>query len=126
MNRIDDVLGPGFGRVAQARKALEDACASVVEMVQDVDDFGPWGAAELPAAVAALQSAEYVDEDDAGARWVSRSFTANPTDLVSTGMAGLAFGGAVMVMRGALAELERALQAVSTPGPAYPDGTLSA
>lgn len=125
MNRIDDVLGPGFGRIAEARKALEDACASVVQMAQDVDDFSPMGTAELPAAVAALQSADYVDEDDAGARWVSRSFTAHPTGLIATGMAGLAFGGAVMVMRGALAELDRALDAVRTPGPTDPGGTFS-
>ncbi|MEU1592827.1 hypothetical protein ABZ468_08175 [Streptomyces sp. NPDC005708] len=126
MDRIGDILGPGYGRVAAARKALEDACASVVEMAQDVDDFGPMGTDELPAAVAALESSDYVDEDDAGARWVSRAFTASPVDLIATGMAGLAFGGAVIVLRAALAELDQALAAVSEPGPTGPGGTFSA
>lgn len=126
MTNVDDLLGPGYGRVVAARKALEDACASVVEMAQDVDDFGTMGTDELPAAIAALESSEYVDEDDAGARWVSRAFTANPPDLIATGMAGLAFGGAVMMMRGALYELDQALAAVNPPGPTEPGGTFSA
>lgn len=127
MNRIDDVLGPEYGRIARARKGLEEACASVVEMARDVDDFGPMGTDELPAAIAALESAEYLDEDDAGARWVSRAFTARPKDLMTTGMAGLAFGGALLMMRAALAELDDALAAVrDKPGPTEPGGTFSA
>jgi hypothetical protein len=59
------------------------------------------GTEELPAAVAALASAEYIDEDGSGARWVSRTFTAAPGDLLATGEAGLAFGGAILMMRGA-------------------------
>ncbi|ATW52285.1 hypothetical protein [Streptomyces peucetius] len=62
----DELLGPEFARIARARTSLEDACAGVVEMAQDVDDCTPMGT-ELPAAVAALESSECVDEDDAGA-----------------------------------------------------------
>ncbi|MGA5411617.1 hypothetical protein ACPCSC_30720 [Streptomyces lavendulocolor] len=124
MNRLDDVLGPDIGRVARARKALEDACAGVVEMAQGVPDFGPMGTDELPAAIAALQSSEYVDEDEAGARWVSRAFTATPMSLISTGEAGMAFGGAVMMLRAALYDLDDALAAID-PGPTGPGGTFS-
>ncbi|MER7952055.1 hypothetical protein ABTY59_32155 [Streptomyces sp. NPDC096079] len=127
MSNVDDLLGPGFGRIVKARKGLEDACRSVVEMAQDVDDFGPMGTQELPAAVAALQSSEYLDEDESAARWVSRAFTAMPTSLMSTGMAGLAFGGAVLMMRAALLELDEAVAAVDNlPGPTSPGGTFSA
>lgn len=127
MNRIDDLLGPEFGRIARARKALEEACAGVVQMAQGVQDFGPMGTEELSAAVAALQSSEYVDEDESAAKWVSRAFTANPMDLLPTGEAGLAFGGAVMMLRGALYELDQALAAVpQDPGPTAPGGTFSA
>lgn len=118
MSDIDALLGPEYGRIAQARKALEDACASVVEMAQEVEDFGPMGTEELPAAVAALASSEYVDEDESGARWVSRAFTANPVNLIATGEAGLAFGGAVALMRAALQDLDQALAAAEPPGPA--------
>jgi hypothetical protein len=111
VSELDHLLGPDIARVARARKALEDACAAVAEMADGVDDFGPLGTEELPAAIAALASSEYVDEDDAGARWVSRAFTATPVDLIATGEAGLAFGGAVMMMRSALHELDAALAA---------------
>jgi hypothetical protein len=127
VSRIDDVLGPEYARVARARKSLEEACAAVIEMAQAVGDFGPMGTTELPAAVAALQSSEYLDEDESAARWVSRAFTANPMDLLPTGEAGLAFGGAVMMMRGALHELDQALAvARHNPGPTAPGGTFSA
>jgi hypothetical protein len=125
MTGIDDMLGPEFARVARTRKALEEACAGVVEMAQDVQDFAPMGTEELPAAVAALQSSEYVDEDDAGARWVSQAFTATPKDMLATGEAGLAFGGAVIMMRGALQDLDAALAAAERPGPTAPGGTFS-
>ncbi|MGW7467022.1 hypothetical protein ACWGJT_20545 [Streptomyces xantholiticus] len=63
----DELLGPEFARIAWARTTVEDACAGVVEMAQDVDDCTPMGTDELPAAVDALESSECVDEDDAGA-----------------------------------------------------------
>jgi hypothetical protein len=125
VSELDRLLGPGFARVARARKALEDACAAVADTARVVDDFGPMGTDELPAAIAALASSEYVDEDDAAARWVSRTFTATPIDLIPTGEAGLAFGGAVMMMRGALNELDEALAATDRPGSTKPDGTAS-
>lgn len=112
MSELDHLLGPGFARVARARKTLENASAAVTDMAQGVDDFGPMGTGELPAALARLAASEYVDEDEAGARWVSRAFTATPADLLATGEAGLAFGGAVMMMRSALRELDDALAAI--------------
>jgi hypothetical protein len=121
---FDGLLGPDIKRVVRARKVLEDACAGVVEMAQGVPDFGPMGTEELPAAIAALQSSEYVDEDEAGARWVSRAFTATPMSLIATGEAGLAFGGAVMMLRMALHDLDEALAAMG-PGPTDPGGTFS-
>ncbi|WP_331759013.1 hypothetical protein OH782_42330 (plasmid) [Streptomyces sp. NBC_01544] len=123
--KLDDVLGPEFARITRARKALEEACAGVVQMAQGVQDFAPMGTDELPAAVAALQSSEYVDEDDAGACWVSRAFTATPTDLIATGEAGLAFGGAVLMLRGALLDLDEAIAAAARSGPTSPGGTFS-
>ncbi|RSS94266.1 hypothetical protein EF903_06930 [Streptomyces sp. WAC05292] len=125
MNSLDDVLGPDVARVARARKALEKAVAGVTEMAKGVKDFAPIGTAELGAAVAALASSEYVDEDEAGARWVSRAFTAGMMDLLPLGEDAMAFGGAVVMMRGALRELDEALAAMESPGPTEPGGTFS-
>ncbi|MEU5978513.1 hypothetical protein [Streptomyces sp. NPDC047315] len=123
---IDDLLGPGTAAVVKARHNLETTAAQVVEMARDVKDFGPMGTEELPAAVAALESSEYVDEDEAAARWVSRAFTATPADLLTTGEAGLAFGGAMFMLRTALHNLDNALAALDRPGPTAPGGTFSA
>lgn len=124
-DRIDDVLGPGAGRIVAARQALEVAAANVVRAAQDVQDFTPMGTAELPAAVAALESSEYLDEDEAGARWVIRAFTATPTALLKTGAAGLAFVGTVVMLHAALQELDQAIAAIDRPGPTDPGGTFS-
>ncbi|AEM88961.1 hypothetical protein [Streptomyces violaceusniger] len=106
---LDNLLGPEYARVARARKALEEAVAGTARMAADVADFAPMGTAELPAAVAALAASTTLDEDEDAARWVSRAFTAHPADLLKTGMDGTAFGGSVMMLRGALAELDQAL-----------------
>ncbi|OEJ21066.1 hypothetical protein [Streptomyces subrutilus] len=125
MSNIDDLLGPGYGRIVAARKSLEQACVQVVEMAQDVE-FGPLGTDELAVAVATLKSSEYVDEDESGARWVSRAFTADFGDLIAHGEAALAFGGAVFMLRGALNELDAAILAADPQGPLGPGGTFSA
>ncbi|RZU28268.1 hypothetical protein EV284_6434 [Streptomyces sp. BK022] len=125
-DRIDQVLGAGYGRLAEARMGVEEACAAVVQMAKDVDDFRPLGTDELPAAIAALESSEYVDEDDAGARWVSRAFTATPASARTAGWAALAFTGSMMILRAALAEVDAALAAIHLPGPTAPGGTFSA
>lgn len=122
MDRLDDVLGADVARIARARKRLEEACAGVVEMARSVKDFTGMGTDELPAAVTALASSEYLDEDESGARWVSNTFTATPMSLVPKGEAALAFGGAVMMLRGALHELDKALAAA---GPTAAGGTFS-
>ncbi|OEV12980.1 hypothetical protein [Streptomyces nanshensis] len=122
MDGLDDALGADVSRIARARQSLEDACAGVVEMAQAVEDFTGMGTDELPAAVTALASSQYLDEDEGSARWVSKAFTASPMSLVSRGEAALAFGGAVMVLRGALHELD---QAVAAAGPTAPGGTFS-
>lgn len=114
---IDDLLGPGYGRVVEARKALASACASATETATGVEDFTLLGTEELGAAVAALASSEYVDEDEGAARWVSRTFTAAPMDLIAAGEAGMAFGGAVMMVRAALHELDAALAAINPTAP---------
>jgi hypothetical protein len=127
MSDTDGFLDPRTLAVMKARKNLETAAAQVVEMARDVQDFGPMGTSELPAAIAALESSEYVDEDDAGARWVSRAFTATPTGLLKTGAAGLAFGGAMFMLRSALANLDQTLAALeAAPDPTDPGGTFSA
>ncbi|MFE6639566.1 hypothetical protein ACFVFT_38370 [Streptomyces tendae] len=126
MSDTDGLIGPRTLAVLHARKNLEIAAAQVVEMAQNVQDFGPMGTDELPAAIAALESSDYVDEDDAGARWVSRAFTATPASLIKTGEAGLAFGGAMFMLRSALAELDRAIAADDGTGPTEPGGTFSA
>ncbi|MGW2550071.1 hypothetical protein [Streptomyces sp. NPDC001635] len=126
MTNVDDLLGPGYGRVVAARQGLTEAVAAVSEMARDVDDFGPLGTPELPAAVAALAAAEALDEDESGARWVSRAFTAGPADWMGTGWAAIAFCGAVMILRAALDELDQALAAVGEAGPTEPGGTFSA
>ncbi|MET8330917.1 hypothetical protein [Streptomyces sp. NPDC005181] len=74
--------------------------------------------------MAALASSEYVDEDEDGARWVSRAFTATPRDLIGTGEAGLAFGGSVLMLRCALLDLDEAIAATES-GPTAPGGTFS-
>ncbi|GAA2439482.1 hypothetical protein [Streptomyces glaucus] len=127
MSDINGFLGSRILAVAQARKNLQAAAAQVVEMARDVKDFGPMGTDELPAAIAALESSKYVDEDDAGARWVSRAFTATPADLIKTGAAGLVFGGAVFMLRSALADVDETIAALGpAPGPADPGGAFSA
>lgn len=116
-DNLDDLLGPEYARVARARKALEAAVATSAEMAGDVQDFGPMGTGELPAAVAALTASEYVDEDESAARWVSRAFTALPLDLIPHGEAALAFGGAVICLRGALEKLDQALASAEAAHP---------
>lgn len=120
MDGPEDVLGADVARIVRARKCLEEACAGVAERARSVEDFDGMGTDELPAAVAALASSEYLDEDESGARWVAHAFTATPMSLVSKGEAALAFGGAVMMLRSALHELDQALAAADTSG-----GTLS-
>ncbi|MGW9026830.1 hypothetical protein ACWGQ5_22120 [Streptomyces sp. NPDC055722] len=79
-----------------------------------------------PTAVAALVASNALDEDESGARWVSRAFIAAPADLLGTGWAGTAFCGSVMILRAALAELDEALAAVGEPSPTEPGETFSA
>ncbi|MEU1599315.1 hypothetical protein ABZ468_42575 [Streptomyces sp. NPDC005708] len=95
-------------------------------MAHDVQDFGPMGTPELPAAVAALVASNTLGEDESGARWVSRAFTAAPADLLGTGWAGTAIRGSVMILRAALAELDESPAAVGEPSPTEPGGTFSA
>jgi hypothetical protein len=40
------------------------------------------GTEELPAALSALESAEYVDAEEDAARWVARAFTGRPSCCV--------------------------------------------
>ncbi|MGW6144300.1 hypothetical protein [Streptomyces sp. NPDC055140] len=123
---LDDMLGPEYARVIRARKELETAITAVVETAQSVQDFGPMGTDELPAAVSALEASEHVDSDEGAAQWVSRAFTATPVDLLKTGETGLAFGGSVALMRAALHDLDQALAALDDePGPTASGGTFS-
>lgn len=36
MSEIDNLLGPGYARVARARKALEDACNAVADISEGI------------------------------------------------------------------------------------------
>lgn len=50
---------------------------------------------------------------------------ASPVALIRTGEAGLAFGGAVLMLRGALLDLDEAIPAAARSGPTSPGGTFS-
>ena len=116
---------PVVRRLVYAWDQLEEGAGHVVAMAAEVPDFGPYGTDELPAAVSALEAARThlagggaevaLDKLDNGARWVSRAFTLTPGGAVQagTGEAGLALVGAVLMLRGALMDLDMAKAAAA-------------
>jgi hypothetical protein len=106
----DDGTNAQIGRLIAARQHLEQAAATVLREAADAHKLGICGTDELPAALSALESAEYLDTEEDAARWVSRAFTAYPTGLLRVGASDveLALCGAVMILRSALAELDEA------------------
>jgi len=101
-----------INRLITARQHLERAVATVLREAADVHRLDICGTDELPAALSALESADYVDSEEDAARWVSRAFTAYPTGLLTAGASDLevALCGAVMMLRSALVELDEAKQ----------------
>lgn len=111
---------PVVRRLVYAWDQLEEAAGAVVAMAAEIPDFGPYGTGELPAAVSALEASRThladggaevaLDQMENGARWVSRAFTITPGGAVQArvGEAGLAFAGAVIMLRGALMDLDMA------------------
>lgn len=123
---VEALIGPEWMRVARARNALADAVASVAQTAPDVEDFTKMGTEQLGPAVAALVASDALHDHEDGARWVSRSFTALPAEMLKTGMSGLAFGGSVLMLRMALMELDEALEAAGDPeDPPAPGGPSS-
>lgn len=114
-NDLETLIGPEWMRVARARNSLADAVRAVAETAPGVDDFTALGTPELAPAVAALVASDALHDQEDGARWVSRSFTALPAEAIAAGMTGLAFGGAVLMLRMALHELDEALAAAPDP-----------
>lgn len=102
-------FGDDITRLVNARKELEEAVQGVLEMAAGIPDLTVCGSDELPAALSALQAAEYVDSEEDAARWVSRAFTLTPLTARSVGGEPvLALTGAVMMLRGALHSLDDA------------------
>lgn len=112
---LEALIGPEWMRVARARKQLAEAVAGVAETARDVKDFTAMGTPELGPAVLLLGASDALHDHETMAREVSRAFTAHPGDLLTTGMGGLAFGGAVLMLRMALAELDEALAEAPDP-----------
>jgi len=111
---------PVFRRIVYAWDQLEEAAGHVIAMAAEIPDFGPYGTDELPAAVSALEASRTdlagggaevaLDKLADGARWVSRAFTLTPGGAIQAGIgeAGLALVGAVLMLRGALMDLDMA------------------
>lgn len=115
-NDLEALIGAEWMRVARARNALAEAVAAVAQTAPGVQDFTTMGTAELGPAVAALVASDALHDHEDGARWVSRSFTAHPAELVKPGGVGnVAFGGALLMLRMALHELDEALAAAPDP-----------
>ncbi|CAM5592673.1 hypothetical protein [Streptomyces abikoensis] len=103
-------FGVEIAHLVSVRKQLEGAVLGVLGMAADVPDLSICGTDELPAALSALESAEYVDSEEDAARWVSRAFNLTPMTALKAGGGEpvLALTGAVMLLRGALHSLDEA------------------
>ena len=102
--------GGKLDRLIAARQHLEQVAATVLREAADTHKLSICDTDELPAALSALDSADYLDTEEDVARWVTRAFTARPSHLLDAGAtdAELALCGAVMMLRSALAELDEA------------------
>lgn len=101
-----------ISRLITARQHLEEAADVMLREATDAPRLDICGTDELPSALSALESAEYLDTAEGAARWVSRAFTAHPTELLRVGAdVEMALCGAVMLLRSALAELDEAVGA---------------
>jgi hypothetical protein len=103
-----------------ARKALEDAGVGLARVSTEVGDVtgSGFGTEDLEPALAALRYLFAADmyalhELDDVARRVSAAFTATPLELIASGkgVQALELGGTVMVLRGALREIDQAQEA---------------
>lgn len=113
---VESLIGPEWMRVARARNALADAVADIDAAAAGVADFSTMGTDELGPAVAALVASDALHDHEAGARWVSSAYRATPEDLLAVkDMNVMAFGGAMMMLRLALHELDEALAAAGDP-----------
>jgi hypothetical protein len=112
-----DEIDEEIDRLIATRRRLETAVVTVLREAIDVCKLEICGTDELPAALTALDGADYVDTEEDAARWVSRAFTARPQTLLAAGAgdAELALCGAVMMMRTALADLDTAKQPGDQP-----------
>ena len=101
---------PELDRLIAARQLLEQAPATVLREAADAEMLTVCGTDELPSALSALESAEYLDTEEDAARWVSRAFTGYPPELLRAGGGDveLALSGAIMLLRSALAALDEA------------------
>lgn len=106
----DDGTSAQTDRLIASRQHLEQVVATVLREAADAHKLDICGTDELPAALSALESADYLDTEEDAARWVARAFTAHPTGLLGAGATDveLALGGAVMMLRVALADLDEA------------------
>jgi hypothetical protein len=75
----DDRANSPIDRLIAARQHLEQAAATVLREAADAHKLDICGTDELPAALSALESAEYLDTEENAARWVSCAFTAYPS-----------------------------------------------
>jgi hypothetical protein len=105
-----------------APAAVADAAAAVVVICQDVPDYAALGTAELPSAIAALDLVlspgvdAWLHQICGAARAVAQAFTAGPAVLIPMGVHAVELGGAVIGLRAALMDLDKAVAAADAAG----------
>ncbi len=111
---LADLLNdPQIAALIGARENLHSAATAMMENAPPGDALARIGSSELPTALSAMQAAEesgFLDEIEDAARWVARTVTVTPTELLADrpGVDAFAFLGAVILVRGALAQLDEA------------------
>ena len=109
---MDLLQDPQIAALIRARHNLHDATATMMTSLPLGDHVMRCGTRELPAAIAAMEAAEdsgALHEIEDAARWMARAVTITPSESLAMKMGDtLAFLGAVILVRGALAQLDEA------------------